>query len=361
MKTFKHLYPQITAFENLYRAFRGAARGKRSHPDVAAFEYDLEQNLVRLQMELQAQSYRPGAYHNFQIQDPKPRLISAAPFRDRVVHHALCQIIEPIFERRFISDSYACRKRKGTHAAVNRAQQFARRYRYVLKCDIEHFFPRIDHAILRAEIARRIADGDAMNMVDLILASGQSVHRDEPPVWFEGDDLFAALRPRGLPIGNLTSQFWANVYLNPLDQFIKRELKCHGYVRYVDDFLLFSDDKATLHEWRARVIAFAAALRQRLHENESVVFPTRTGIPFLGWRVYPDHRRLKRRNGVRFARRLALLCGQLERGEIPLERVAVSVNGWLAHVRHGDTWGLRRALLSRVVMPRPIPVKSETS
>jgi hypothetical protein len=223
----------------------------------------------------------------------------------------------------------------------------------VLKCDIEHFFPLIDHAILRAQLAHLIADPAAMNLIDKIIASGAGVHRAEAPVYFDGDDLFAALRPRGLPIGNLTSQFWANVYLNPLDQFIKRELKCHGYVRYVDDLLLFSDDKATLHQWRARVIGFAGTLRQRLHENQSVVFPTRTGIPFLGWRIYPDHRRLKRRNGVQFARRLAGLCAQLERGEIPLERVAVSVNGWLAHVRHGDTWGLRRSLLSRVVVPRP--------
>ena len=358
MKTYKHLYPQVTAFENLHRAFKGAARGKRSHPDVATFEFDLEQNLVRLQSELETKTYQPGAYHNFHIRDPKPRLISAAPFRDRVVHHALCQIIEPIFERRFIFDSYACRKKKGTHAAVQRAQQFARQYPYVLKCDIEHFFPRIDHAILHAELARLIADADTLQLIDRILAGGALVHQAEAPVFFDGDDLFATLRPRGLPIGNLTSQFWANVYLNPLDQFIKRELKCHGYVRYVDDLLLFAPDKATLHAWRAQVIAFAATLRQTLHQNQAAVFPTRTGIPFLGWRVYPDHRRLKRRNGVQFARRLAHLCAQLERGEISLERVGASVNGWLAHVQHGETWGLRRALLSRVVVPRPTAMEA---
>ncbi|MBI4675713.1 MAG: RNA-directed DNA polymerase [Chloroflexi bacterium] len=354
------MYPQIVEFYNLYRAFQGAARGKTSHPDVATFEYELERNLVGLQDELAAQTYRPGAYYNFHIRDPKPRLISAAPFRDRVVHHALCQIIEPLFERRFIFDSYACRVGKGTHAAIDRAQEFARAYPYVLKCDIEHFFPRIDHAILRAELARLIADADTMNLIDQILAGGEKVHSSEPPLFFENDDpstgsgqgLFAALRPRGLPIGNLTSQFWANVYLNPLDQFIKRDLKCHGYVRYVDDLLLFAEDKATLHEWRAQVIAFAATLRQKLHENQAAVFPSSTGIPFLGWRVYPDHRRLKRRNGVQFARRLARLCGQLERGEIPLERLDAAVNGWLAHAQHGETWGLRRALVSRVVIPR---------
>lgn len=353
MKTFKHLYPQITAFENLYSAFKRAARGKRSHPDVAAFEYDLEANLIRLQDELVAQTYRPGPYHNFYIQDPKPRLISAAPFRDRVAHHALCQIIEPIFERRFVYDSYACRVGKGTHAALNRAQQFARRFPYVLKCDIEHFFPNIDHAILRAQLAHAIADTPTLELINKIIASGADVHPTQAPVYFEGDDLFAALCPRGLPIGNLTSQFWANVYLNPLDQFIKRELHCQGYVRYVDDLLLFANDKATLHRWRQAVIGFAATLRQRLHENQAVVFPVATGIPFLGWRVYPDHLRLKRRNGVAFQRRLKRLCLQLARGEISQDRLAAAVNGWLAHVRHGATWGLRRALLSSVVLPRP--------
>ena len=366
IKTYKQLYPQITSFDNLYYAYKGAARGKRGHGDVAAFEYDVDANLLLLQEELVNQTYRPGAYSNFYIYEPKPRLISAAPFRDRVVHHALCQIIEPIFERRFIFDSYACRKGKGTHAALERAQEFARQYRYVLKLDLEHFFPTLDHAILRAQLAHVIADEATMHLIDQILASGASIHRDIATPWFKDDDpstgvelnsrsgegLFAALRPHGLPIGNLTSQFWANVYLNPLDQFIKRELKCAAYVRYVDDLLLFANDKAVLHAWKRQAFAFAATLRQRFHENQAAVFPVTTGIPFLGWRMYPDHRRLKRRNGVQFARRLARLCGQLERGEIPLERVAVSVNGWLAHVQHGDTWGLRRALLSRVVMPR---------
>lgn len=352
VKTFKHLYPQITAFGNLYRAFRDAARGKRSHGDVARFEYELEENLTRLQNELENKTYQPGKYFSFHIYDPKPRLISAAPFRDRVVHHALCQIIEPLFERRFIFDSYACRVGKGTHAAVNRAQEFARQYPYVLKLDLEHFFPSIDVAILRQHLAHVLADKEAMWLIDQILNGGAGVNSSEaPPLYFPGDDLFAALRPRGLPIGNLTSQFWANVYLNPLDQFIKRELKCHGYVRYVDDLLLFASDKPTLHQWRKRAIEFAATLRQHFHENEAMVFPVRTGIPFLGWRVYPTHRLLKRRSGVAFQRRLKKLCVQLAEGEISLERVALSVNGWLAHAQHGDTYGLRRAVLSQKVIP----------
>ncbi len=139
MKTYRNLYPYICNFDNLLLAFHKAAKGKRRKADVAAFEYHLEDNLLALQDELQAQSYAPGGYHSFHIYDPKPRLISAAPFGDRVVHHALCNVIEPIFERRFIHDSYACRRGKGTHQAVDRAQEFARHYPYVLKCDVEHF------------------------------------------------------------------------------------------------------------------------------------------------------------------------------------------------------------------------------
>jgi RNA-directed DNA polymerase len=153
-----------------------------------------------------------------------------------VVHHALCNVIEPIFDRSFIYDSYANRVGKGTHRALDRAQQYARRFPYVLQCDVRHFFPSIDHAILRDILARKIADDDILWLIDRILISGENVHAEAYEVeWFPGDDLLAATRPRGLPIGNLTSQFWANCYLNPIDHFIKRELKCKGYVRFVDD------------------------------------------------------------------------------------------------------------------------------
>jgi retron-type reverse transcriptase len=361
VKTFKHLYPQITAFENLYPAYKKAARAKRGKADVAAFEFRLEENLMQLKDELENQTYQPGGYHNFRIQDPKPRLISAAPFRERVVHHALCSVIEPIFERRFIYDSYACRVGKGTHAALDRCQEFAHRYPYVLQCDVRHFFPSMDHAVLRAQLARVLADPQVMWLCDQILASGAGIHtEDYPPLYFPGDDLFAALRPRGLPIGNLTSQFWANVYLNPLDQWIKRELKCRAYLRYVDDFLLFAPDKLTLHYWRDRILDFLPSLRLKLHEERAMVYPAQTGIPFLGWRVYPDgHRRLKRRNGIAFQRRYKRLITRFAAGEINLEKLDQSVQGWIAHVRHGQTWGLRSAILGRPILPQSSTLMSD--
>ncbi len=356
MKTYKNLYPQICAFENLFLAFRAAAKGKRGKPDVAAFERDLEPNLFRLQEELLAQTYRPGPYTHFPIRDPKPRIISAADFADRVVHHALVRIIEPIWEARFTRDSYACRKGKGTHAALDRCQQFARRYHYVLQCDLVHFFPFVDLITLRQILARLIADGRTMWLIDQIIESGRHVPTHHPPPYFPGDDLLAALRPRGLPIGNLTSQFWANCYLNPLDQFVKRELKCcnprGGYLRYVDDFLLFANHKPTLWRWKEEIVDFLVSLRQRLHGPESTVYPVTTGIPFLGFRVYPHKRRLKRRNGVAFARRFRVQRDRLAAGEITYEQLRQSVQGWIAHAAHGDTEGLRRALVTAHPIPR---------
>ena len=354
-QTFKHLYPQIYAFENLYQAFRKARKGgKRKKESVAAFELDLEANLWQLHAELRTQTYRPGPYHNFYVQERKRRFISAAPFRDRVVHHALCSIIQPIFERRFIYDSYACRVGKGTHRAVDRAQAFARRREYVLQGDVEQFFPSIDHQILRAFLARHLADEQARWLIDLILASGAGVLSEVYRMkWFPGDDLFAVNRPRGLPIGNLTSQHWANTYLDQLDHFVKEELRCHCYLRYSDDFLLFHADKAQLWAWREAIIEFLTALRLRLHEERAVVFPTRTGITWLGYRVFPHYRLLRKDNVKRFRRRLCQMVADYSIGELDAEQVGASIRSWIAHANHAHTYHLRQRIFSNVVFPHP--------
>ena len=350
-KCYFHLWGEVTSFDNLLLAFRKASLGKRRKASVAAFEYRLEENLFALQEELRSGAYRPGPYDSFYIHEPKKRLISAAPFRDRVVHHALCNVIGPLFERQFIHDTYANRVGKGTHRALDRCTEFMRRFTYVLPMDVRQFFPAIDHAILLDILARTIGDERTLDLAAKIIAGGAGVQADEyDMVYFPGDDLLAAARPRGLPIGNLTSQFWANVYLNGLDHFVKRQLRCRGYVRYVDDLLLFADDKPTLHAWRGEVIAYLAGLRLTIHENSAQPRPTRCGVPFLGFQVFPDHRRLKRRNAVLARRRLRALRDAYHRGEVSRERVRVGVQGWINHARYGDTWGLRRAVLSDIVL-----------
>jgi hypothetical protein len=351
MKPYHRLYPEICAWENLEHAYRRARKGKRGRAPAATFERQLEDNLVALQDDLEQQTYQPGAYHNFYIHEPKRRLISAAPFRDRVVHHALCNIIEPLFERGFIFDSYANRVGKGTHRALDRCQHFARRYRYALQLDIVQYFPSIDHALLQPALERVIGDVPTLGLCDTILASGQGVQVEEYEMrYFPGDDLWAATRPRGLPIGNLTSQFWANVYLNAFDHFVKRELKCRAYLRFVDDFVLFADDKPTLWQWRAEVFDFLAGLRLIAHAERAQPRPVTEGLPFLGFTVFPTHRLLKAQKAVSYRRKFKQQVVALAAGRLTLDQLHASVRGWVNHVRYGDTRGLRRALLSQPVL-----------
>jgi retron-type reverse transcriptase len=354
------MYDELTSWNNLLLAYKKAGAGKRGHPNVAAFEYRLEDNLFQLQDELRAKTYRPGQYDSFYIHEPKRRLISAAPFRDRVAHHALCNVIEPIFERSFIFDSYANRVGKGTHRALDRCQQFARRYKHVLPCDLRQFFPSIDYQILRETLAGKISDPQVLWLIDQILASGEGVLSDAyDMVYFAGDDLFAANRPRGLPIGNLTSQFWANVYLNAFDHFVKRELRCAAYLRYVDDLLFFADDKATLWAWKAQSEKRLARLRLTIHAGAHPR-PASEGIPFLGFIVYPQHRRLKRRQGIYFQRKLKDLISAYQAGEKPLAQVTASVRGWINHARYGNTVGLRKAVLGKRFTAQPVGSRNLT-
>jgi retron-type reverse transcriptase len=345
------MYEILTSFENLLLAFRKAAKGKRSLPHVAAFEHDLEWNLLELQCQLKEQTYQPGGYSSFYIHEPKRRLISAAPFRDRVVHHALCNVIEPIFERSFIWHSYANRKGKGTHRALDCCQHYARRFPYVLQCDLQQFFPSIDHERLLEILRRKITDTDILWLAEQILSSGAGVFDDVyEMVYFPGDDLFARARLRGLPIGNLTSQFWANVYLNSFDHFVKRELRCAAYLRYVDDMLLFDDSKATLWNWKHAIERRLAPLRLTIHAHAHPR-PVSEGLPFLGFIAFPNKRRLKRRKGIEFARKLKGMKNDLENGEMSLLQFKQSLIGWINHVRYANTIGLRKAILAHPLSP----------
>ena len=351
MKTYKHLYENVCDFENIYLAYRKARKGKRGRAQPAMFERVQDDELLALQEELQTQSYTPGAYHSFFIHDPKKRLISAAPFRDRVVHHALCRVMEPIWDVKFIHDSYANRVGKGTHRALDRTQEFSRRYKYFLQCDVRQFFPSIDHAILKTEFSRRVQDDKFLWLCETILKSGEGVLANEYEMnYFAGDTLFSANRPRGLPIGNLTSQFWANVYMNDFDHFVKRELKCAAYIRYVDDFVLFSNDKKQLAEWRAQIIQKTASLRLTLHEECAQIFPTNTGIPFLGFRIYPEYRLLKTRKAIHFRRKLNSLLKEYAKGWVDFPKLNQTIQSWIHYVGYGDTWGLRRSVLAGVVL-----------
>lgn len=338
-----NLHEQVIEWENLWLAYQKASRGKRGLAPAAEFEFDLADNLLELQRELSENYYQPGGYHSFYIHEPKKRLISAAPFRDRVVHHALCNITTPIFEERFIPTSYANREGKGTHRALDECERLARQYRYVLQCDVRQFFPSIDHQLLKTCLQGLLSDDSVVWLVEKILASGENVLSDEyEMVYFLGDNIFAVNRPRGLPIGNLTSQWWANCYLNQLDQFIKRELGCKPYLRYVDDFLLFSNDKQILWQWRSKIIRNLRSLRLVIHEERAIPRPVTDGVKFLGFVIFPEKRLLKREKGIAYQRKLRFLLRTASR-----EKLQASLQGWVNHLRYGDTWGLRRVIFGK--------------
>lgn len=352
MKRYGDLYETITGFENLYLASRRAMLGKRGKESCASFELDLEEELLQLREELLAGSYRPGPYREFTIYDRKPRKISAAPYRDRVVHHCLCRVIEPIFERTFIHDSYACRPGKGTHRAVLRFTEFARRYRYVLKTDIKRYFPAIDHEILVAKIEKKIKCRDTLRLIATIIASSNPQETVE--TYFPGDSLFTPFeRRRGIPIGNLTSQFFANVYLNDIDHYAKETLKCRAYIRYVDDITVFGDDKKRLWETKHLLEGFLAGERLTLHPAKTFVVPVTEGVDHLGYRIFPTHRLLRRVNVRRFTRTLTRFRNLYARRAISLGEIDRSVQSWLGHAGHADTRGLRRCLFEKHPLAGP--------
>ncbi len=351
MKTHNRLFEQICSFENLLNASRKAQCGKRFQAEVARFNFHRERELYRLQEELQTRNYQPGAYHEFYIYEPKLRKISAAPYRDRVVHHALCNVIEPIFDRTFIFDSYACRKGKGTHKAVNRFTEFSRKNRYVLKCDIKKYFPSIDHDILKAMFRRKIRDVQTLWLMNLIVDGSNA--QEQVLEYFEGDDLLTPLnRKRGIPIGNLTSQFFANIYLNGFDHFVKEDLRCRHYIRYVDDFVVLDSAKERLHQVKAEMERYLAKLRLKLHSYKCQIFPVKAGTDFLGYQIFPSHRRLRKSSVTRARRRFKRLQKDYSTGKISQHDVNQSVQSWLGHVRHADTYGLRRAIFSEIRFQR---------
>jgi hypothetical protein len=283
----------------------------------------------------------------------KKRVISAAPYSDRVVHHALVNVIEPIFERGMVRDSYANRVDRGTHRAVERFTEFCRKRRYVLKMDVVRFFPSVDHEILMDAVERKIKDEDVLWLIRIILDSGREPGETDCVFHFPGDDLFTPLaRRRGLPIGNLTSQFLANVYLDRFDHYVKENLRCRYYVRYMDDMVIFDDSKARLREVRAAMIEALGRLRLKVHLNKAQIWPVRQGTDWLGYRVYPAHRRVRRSNIRRFRRKLKELASAYGQSLVGIEKVKASIMSWIAHVSHADSYRLRQNLLKEVSFHR---------
>jgi hypothetical protein len=343
MKTHKNLWPQVVSAENLLMAAKEAMRGKCARPPAARFFARWETEAMCLREELLDGSYRPGRYTYFKIHEPKERMVAAAPFRDRVVHHALVRVLQSLFEPRFIEDSFACRPGKGTHAGMRRAAEFAARFPVALKCDIRRYFPSIDHEVLLGRIRRVVADPAVYGLIEAILASHRETSRR-----IYGASLFDASDVGiGLPIGNLTSQFFANIHLDGFDHFVKQQLRVKGYLRYVDDFLLFGPDRATVRAWGEAARCHLAGLRLEIHPDKYRLCATSSGVDFCGFVVRADGRiRVRRASARRFQRKFRHRKWQWRRGECGAADVRATVKAWVAHVSHAQSWRLRAAVLS---------------
>jgi len=269
------------------------------------------------------------------VHEPTERTIRAAPYRDRVVHHALVYELEPRLERHMAPQSYACRLGHGTHRALDRLQHHLRSGTWVLKLDIRKYFYTIDHALLTVDIAAAVADQDVRRLCGQIINSYDAGRNYYFPL--DGDDLFAAVRPRGLPLGNLTSQLFANAFLAPIDRWITRACSWSRYVRYMDDLVLVGNSKAEVEAMRDALVDQLAARRLVPHPRKTQVFPARNGVPFLGFTVFPFYRRLRRANVQRFTRRLRRQQRGVGVGAIPLDHVRRSLTAWFGFadvVRH---------------------------
>ena len=343
-KKKQNLFDGIASFSALRNAAIKAVKGKRTKPTSAAFLANLEREVLSLEHELTTGRYRPGRYKTIEVFDPKHRIVSAAPFRDRVVHHAFYSVCEPLFEPGFIYDSYANRKGKGTHRAVTRYESFCRRFRFVLRCDIYRYFPSVDHVILKADLRRRIACPQTLALADLIVDGSNP--QEPVHLYYPGDELWTPYqRRRGLPIGNLSSQFFANVYLDGLDHFCKEVLQAKGYLRYVDDFALFHDDPECLKQWRQSITRFLYGRRLNLQPKKTWIAPTNESAEFLGFVLMPGgYRRLPENNVRRFRNRLRGLRDRWRQQNISSEEVKQRVHAWIAHAEHANTWRLRHAI-----------------
>ncbi|MBT7706498.1 hypothetical protein HN747_03545 [archaeon] len=325
----RNLYYKIYEWENLKIAWQKARKGKTRNPDIKNFEEDLIENLQKLQFELMIFAYSPLPLASFPIRDPKTRKISKSDFRDRIVHHALINIIQDIFEKSFIHDSCANQKGKGTLFAIKRFEKFKRKVTnnlhseaFCLKADVKHYFQEVDHKILLEILERRILCKKTIWLIKQILEN--STHN------IQAEGISRRDMTIGMPLGNLTSQFFANIYLNELDYFVKHKLKIKYYIRYVDDFVILHKSKEQLGEWKEEIKEFLMnELKLELHPQKTKVESLSKGIDFVGFRIFYNYKLLRKRCVRQMEKRIELFL----EGKMHPKKFFEIWQGWLAHAR----------------------------
>lgn len=323
-RIFHDIFSEIVSTQNILRAWLEFRRGKRSKPDVQNFEFNLESNLLKLQGEILSGSYEHEPYQSFRVRDPKLRHIHKASVRDRLLHQAIFRVLYPIFDKSFIFDSFSCRVGKGTHPAVSRLEKFLKktgqnnhRPVYTLKCDVRKFFDSINHEKLLELIKRKVSCEKTIWLIEKII------------------DSFEKTKGAGLPLGNVTSQLFANIYLNELDQFIKRHLKVKYYLRYCDDFVILNSSQNALKNILEPIRSFSRQrLSLNLHENKIILRRHSQGVDFLGYVVLPYHRVLRTKTKRRIFKKIVLRGGELERGVISHDSFSQTLQSYFGVLSH---------------------------
>lgn len=328
-KRYGYLYEKIYSWDNLLKAFYKSRTGKQDKKEVLEFEYNLENNLVEIQKSLKNKQFKFSGYKYFKIHKPKERLISCAPFKDRVVHHAICNILEPLLDNSMISDTYACRKGKGLHHAIKRAFYFYQNTDYTYKLDIKKYFYTIDHKMLLKKVERKIKDPNLIELIKKLLRTYKTKSNFYFP--FDDDTLFEYGRARGLPIGNLTSQLLANYYLSEFDHFMKERQQCRNYIRYMDDILIFSKNRQNLRRLKKLSRTKLAQYRLKINPNKNQICKNKHGVNLLGFRFINNQIRLQNSNLVRFKRKLKKFSNK----RVKLEKLLLSFNGHLGYFNSG--------------------------
>ncbi len=345
MKRYNHIFEQITDMDTLVYAYKKALKGKRNRRDAIEFMMNPRKNLLEIQKELINDTYVMSPYHKFYISDPKRRLIMSLPFKDRVVQWSVFATINPIFEKRFIPTSYACRVGGGTHAAIDKLQEYIKicgEDSYILKMDISKYFYRVVHEILYQIICDTIKDKRAQKLLgDIIFC--------QEPLGIALDDIFLTGEREtglGLPIGNLTSQMFANIYLNELDQYAKHELRTKYYVRYMDDICIVHNDKNYLREIRDKLKEFAKNNLKLEFNRKTAIRKTRVGVDFCGYVAFHDHMKLRKSSALRIKRKMKSHVKKLLYKEETLLRFTQTLNSFIGSLSHCDTYTLTKTILS---------------
>ncbi len=351
MKRIGNIYKEIYSYENLLAAYHNAAMGRRYRHDVMSFTQNLEENLVQIQNELIWHKYKVGEYHEFFVHDPKKRLIMSLPFKDRVVQWAIYRVLNPIFDRRYINTSYGCRIGGGTHRAIKQLQKYIRITpppAYVLKLDMSKYFYRVNHAILFEILNKIFKDKEVLWLMKTIIYGDHLFGIQLDDHNYEKERVPGV----GMAIGNLTSQMFANLYLNELDQYCKHHLHVKHYIRYMDDIAIVSDNKRQLWQYEREIEEFIASKLALKLNNKTSVNGVRQGIDFCGYRVYRDHIKLRKKSSLHMKRRLRQIQKQYYNWNASAQNYHDSLMSYLGGLKHCDGYKLTQAILARGVLRR---------